>query len=130
MALPALLGIAGNIIGGIFDIVDKTVEDKDKAAEIKAGLQTQVLQMLNKELDTAGNIIVAEAKGDSWIQRNWRPITMLVFVGLVVAKWLGFTAPGVSEDIELALLDIIKVGLGGYVVGRSVEKGIKVWKEK
>jgi hypothetical protein len=130
MALPALLGIAGNIIGGIFDIVDKTVEDKDKAAEIKAGLQTQVLQMLNKELDTAGNIIVAEAKGDSWIQRNWRPITMLVFVGLVVAKWLGFTAPGVSEEIELALLDIIKVGLGGYVVGRSVEKGIKVWKEK
>ena len=130
MALPALLGIAGNIIGGIFDIVDKTVEDKDKAAEIKAGLQTQVLQMLNKELDTAGNIIVAEAKGDSWIQRNWRPITMLVFVGLVVAKWLGFTAPGVSQDIELALLDIIKVGLGGYVVGRSVEKGIKVWKEK
>jgi len=130
MALPALLGIAGNIIGGIFDIVDKTVEDKDKAAEIKAGLQTQVLQMLNKELDTAGNIIVAEAKGDSWIQRNWRPITMLVFVGLVVAKWLGFTAPGVSEDIELALLDIIKVGLGGYVVGRSVEKGIKVWKQK
>ena len=130
MALPALLGIAGNIIGGIFDIVDKTVEDKDKAAEIKAGLQTQVLQMLNKELDTAGNIIVAETKGDSWIQRNWRPITMLVFVGLVVAKWLGFTAPGVSEEIELALLDIIKVGLGGYVVGRSVEKGIKVWKEK
>jgi len=130
MAFPALLGIAGNIIGGIFDIVDKTVEDKDKAAEIKAGLQTQVLQMLNKELDTAGNIIVAEAKGDSWIQRNWRPITMLVFVGLVVAKWLGFTAPGVSEEIELALLDIIKVGLGGYVVGRSVEKGIKVWKEK
>lgn len=130
MAFPALLGIAGNIIGGIFDIVDKTVEDKDQAAKIKAGLQTQVLQMLNKELDTAGNIIVAEAKGDSWIQRNWRPITMLVFVGLVVAKWLGFTAPGVSEEIELALLDIIKVGLGGYVVGRSVEKGIKVWKEK
>lgn len=130
MALPALLGIAGNIISGIFGIVDKTVEDKDQAAQIKAGLQTQVLAMLNKELDTAGQIIVAEAQGDSWIQRNWRPITMLVFVGLVVAKWLGFTAPGVSEAIELALLDIIQVGLGGYVVGRSVEKGIKVWKEK
>ena len=130
MAIPALIGIAGNIISNIFGIVDKTVEDKDQAAQIKAGLQTQVLAMLNKELDTAGNIIVVEAKGDSWIQRNWRPITMLVFVGLVVAKWLGFTAPGVSEEIELALLDIIKVGLGGYVVGRSVEKGIKVWKEK
>lgn len=126
--IPILAGIAGKVVSGIFDIVDQSVEDKDQAAKIKAGLQTQVLSMLNKELDTAGNIIVAEAKGDSWIQRNWRPITMLVFVGLVVAKWLGFTAPGVSEEIELALLDIIKVGLGGYVVGRSVEKGIKVWK--
>jgi len=30
----------------------------------------------------------------------------------------------------LALFEIIKIGLGGYVIGRSVEKGIRVWKER
>ena len=35
-----------------------------------------------------------------------------------------------TEAVELALFEIIKIGLGGYVVGRSVEKGIKVWKER
>ena len=54
---------------------------------------------------------------------------MLTFVGLIVAHWLGFTAENLSEGQVLALLGIVKVGLGGYVVGRSVEKGIKTWKQ-
>jgi hypothetical protein len=24
--------------------------------------------------------------------------------------------------------DLLKIGVGGYVVGRSVEKGVRVWK--
>jgi hypothetical protein len=47
---------------------------------------------------------------------------MMTFVGLVVAKWLGFTAPGVSEAIELELMTLIQIGLGGYVGGRTIEK--------
>ena len=73
-------------------------------------------------------IVVAEAEGGSWIQRSWCPVTMLTFVALVVARWLGLTTPGITPEEELALFEIIKIGLGGYVVGRSVEKGIKVWK--
>ena len=67
-------------------------------------------------------MIRTEAQGESWLQRNWRPLTMMVFVGLIVGKWLGYTAPGVSEDLELRLLGLIEIGLGGYVIGRSVEK--------
>lgn len=53
---------------------------------------------------------------------------MLTFVALVVAKWLGFTDGGVTEAVELELMRLIQMGLGGYVIGRSVEKGIKEWK--
>ncbi len=35
-----------------------------------------------------------------------------------------------TEAVKPAPFEIIKVGLGGYVIGRRVEKGIKVWKEK
>ena len=122
--------ILGPVIAGIFSVIDKAVENKDQAAEIKARLQEMVLTGQMREIEEAAANIRAEATGDSWLQRSWRPLTMLTFVSLIVAKWLGFTAPGVTEAVELVLFEIIKIGLGGYVIGRSVEKGIKVWKER
>jgi hypothetical protein len=47
---------------------------------------------------------------------------MLVFVALIVARWFGFAAPNLSEAEYLKLWSIVEFGLGGYVVGRSVEK--------
>ena len=46
---------------------------------------------------------------------------MLVFVGLIVARWLGWSAPNLSQDEALKLWDIVEFGIGGYVVGRSAE---------
>jgi hypothetical protein len=122
--------ILGPVLSGIFNVIDKAVADQDQAAVLKARLQEMVLTGQLREIEEAAANIRAEASGDSWLQRSWRPITMLTFVALIVAKWLGFTAPGVTEAVELALFEIIKIGLGGYVVGRSVEKGIRVWREK
>jgi len=81
-----------------------------------------------KELDSAMKIIVAEAQSGSWLAQNWRPITMLTFVALIVAHWLGFTPQNMPEAQVMALLEIVKVGLGGYVLGRSGEKIAKAWK--
>jgi len=45
-----------------------------------------------------------------------------VFTGLIVARWFGWSAPNLSEAEYLKLWDIVELGLGGYVIGRSVEK--------
>jgi len=47
---------------------------------------------------------------------------MLVFVALIVARWLGWSAPNLGEAEVLKLWDIVEIGLGGYVIGRSAEK--------
>ena len=73
------------------------------------------------ELEGAAKIIQTEAQG-GFLQRNWRPIMMLVFAGLMVAHWFGFTAPNIPESVQNSLLNIILVGIGGYTVGRSAEK--------
>jgi hypothetical protein len=83
-----------------------------------------------KTLEAQKEIISSEAKSEHFLVAAWRPITMLVFVALIVAHWLGFTSPNLTEDQIMALLDIVKIGLGGYVVGRSFEKGVKSWKGK
>jgi len=47
---------------------------------------------------------------------------MLIFVGLITARWFGWAAPNLQEAEYLKLWDIVQLGLGGYVVGRSFEK--------
>jgi len=115
----------GNLIDGAFGVIDKFVGDKDLAIKIKAELQTEAMQIEREELNAQKDVIIAEAKSESYLTSNWRPITMLTFVALITAHWLGFTAENVGETEVIELLGIVKVGLGGYVVGRSAERVAK-----
>lgn len=126
-----LSAIIGPIVGGLFGLIDTAVEDKDEAARIKSKLQEMVLSGQMKEIEAAANIIVAEARGESWLQRSWRPLLMCLF-GLIVANnYLVVPLFGTpAADIPPDMWDLLKLGVGGYVVGRSVEKGARVWKEK
>ena len=81
-----------------------------------------------KLLEMQSSIVNAEAQGESWLQRNWRPIVMLFLTTLVGMHWLGFTPENLSAESVADLLGIVKVGLGGYVVGRSVEKAVANYK--
>ena len=124
--LTALLpGIAD--MGG--KLIDRLFPNPEAAAAAKLELfkmqQTGELARLASDTDIvkAGAAIVQEeAKSTSWLTRSWRPITMLTFTALIVARWLGFAAPNLSEAEYLALWRIVELGLGGYVVGRSAEK--------
>lgn len=111
------------------NVIDKAVPDKNLAQQLKANIAAAFAEEGMALIKAAASIINTEANGN-WIQRSWRPLTMLTFVGLVVCKWMGWTDQSVTEAVELQLMEIIKIGLGGYVVGRTVEKGIKTWKSK
>jgi len=113
--------LIGSIGGKVLDIVDDVVEDKDEANRLKFEIQRQLIENKSNELESAAKIVLAEAQG-SWLQRNWRPLLMVTFAGLVVAHWFGFTAPNIPESVQNSLLNIVMVGVGGYVVGRSGEK--------
>ncbi len=121
----------GPVINGLFGVIDKAVEDKDQAAQIKARLQEMALSGQMKEIESAASIIRAEANGDSWLQRSWRPLLMCLF-GLIIANnYLVVPLFGTpSADIPPDMWELLKLGIGGYVVGRSVEKGVNVWKRQ
>jgi len=70
------------------------------------------------------DIVKTEAASAHWLAANWRPLLMLVFGGLIVARWFGWAAPNLSEAEYLKLWGIVELGLGGYVIGRSFEKTI------
>lgn len=111
------------IIPAVSSILGKLIPDPAE----RARLQMRLLELQSSgglaELQAAVSVIVAESSGN-WLQRSWRPLVMLTFAGLVVARWLGYAAPDLSEAEYLKLWDIVQLGLGGYVVGRSVEKTV------
>ena len=113
--------LIGSIGCKVLDIVDDVVEDKGEANRLKFEIQRQLIENKSSELEAAAKIVLAEAQG-GWLQRNWRPLLMVTFAGLVVAHWFGFTAPDIPETVQNSLLNIVMVGVGGYVVGRSGEK--------
>ena len=121
--------LIGTIGGKVLDIVDDVVEDKDEANKLKFQIQRQLIETKSSELEAQAKIVLAEAQG-SWLQRNWRPLLMVVFAGLVVAHWFGFTASNIPESVQNSLLNIVMVGVGGYVMGRSAEKVVNKWTQK
>jgi hypothetical protein len=124
-----ILGAVAPMVKTLFNTIDKTIDNKAEAEKIKQNIQQQLLSGQLKELEAQASIITAEAKG-GWLQRNWRPLLMLTFAGLVVAHWFGFTAPNIPESVQNSLLNIVLVGMGGYIVGRSGEKIMDKYKEK
>jgi hypothetical protein len=118
-----------DILGIGAKLIDKLIPDP----QAKAAAKLQLLELQQSgalaELTASSNIIQAEANSEHWVTATWRPITALVFVALIAAHWLGFTAPNLGEPERLALMDIVKVMIGGYVVSRGAEKGIKEWKK-
>ncbi len=120
MGIPALIGVIAPIVG---DVLKRVLpEDPDKAAEIERELSLRLMNSEDKIARAQADIISAEARGDSWLQRSWRPIVMLWFAGLVGAHWFGFTPPNLSNDAITGLFTLVQIGIGGYVIGRSGEK--------
>lgn len=118
MALDPITAVS-NVASRVLDAVlpDPTArrEAQFRMAElISTGAMAQFAEQ--------ASIVRAEAQSESWLTSNWRPVVMLTFAALIVARMLGFTAPGLSEAEVLKLWSILEVGIGGYVIGRSAEK--------
>ncbi|MBL4613753.1 MAG: hypothetical protein JKY27_02605, partial [Magnetovibrio sp.] len=113
----------------LIGVIDQAVEDKDQANVIKARLNELALSGNLKELESAAKIIVAEAQGDSWLQRNWRPLLMVLFGIIIANNYILVPIFGTpAADIPPDMWDLLKLGVGGYVVGRTAEKSLKSWK--
>lgn len=135
LALP----IVGKVIEGIISLVDKVVPDTAEANRIKSEITklaySQDHDKFIKLIEEQTKIILAEAQG-SWIQRNWRPLLMMVIVVIIANNYVFFPYaklffPNSVVILELPepLWNLMNIGVGGYVVGRTAEKSIEAWKK-
>ncbi len=135
MGFLSALPVVGKVIDSVCNIIDEAVEDKDLANKLKNELRINQLSKLSslaqKELDAQAQTITAEIQGESWLQRNWRPILMLTFTYIiahnyVLAPIFSFPCAKIPPD----MWQLLKIGVGGYIIGRSAEKVIPTIKNQ
>ena len=120
-----VLSLIGQIFKPAMDMIDNVhtsteekLQQKAQLLELQTTFLVQALDYEQEQLKSKTAIIMAEANSQSWLARSWRPITMLTFLVLVVCDSFGWLPFRLAEDAW----GLLKIGLGGYVVGRSAEK--------
>lgn len=113
--LTAALNLGGQLI-------DRLWPDPEKRDQAKLALMEMAQKGELAELTGRAEIVKTEAASEHWLAANWRPLLMLTFGGLIVARWFGWAAPNLSDAEYLKLWSIVELGIGGYVIGRSAEK--------
>lgn len=132
--MPSITEILGNplsdIIKGAGDIIAKFVPDPQ--AKINAQMELAKLQetmeekLIQADVDWAkaqADVIETEMKSDSWLGKNWRPIVMMTFTYIIAhnfifAQLFNFKILPIPPDMWA----LLKLGMGGYIIGRSAEK--------
>ena len=130
------LEAVGGILDEAFTSDEERLQAKNKLQKIQNDMSSAMLEYQSQITRYQSQVIIAEAKGESWLQRNWRPSLMVVFGFIVANNYI--IAPymmamfdwKVVLEIPVQLWDLLKLGVGGYIGGRTIEKGIKLWKDK
>lgn len=125
------LGIK-KLISGAVEPVTNLIDDMHTSTEEKQKLKNAVKQMensLNSQMIKAkGDIIQTEAESEHFLTATWRPITALVFVTIIANNYIlapymeAFAGTQVVLEIPPQMWELLKLMIGGYVVGRSGEK--------
>jgi hypothetical protein len=128
--MPNFLDVIGGIIKPITNLVDSLHTSEEERLKVKAELLTlqttllsNVLNYETKLAEAQSKVIVAEAQGQSWLQRNWRPVLMLSFTAIVVNNYILAPIFGTPPaTVPESMWTLMQIGVGGYIVGRSAEK--------
>ena len=114
--------LGGSVVKDLLEGLDNLFTSKEEKIQAENVIKQILLQKQLELQKMQTDIIITEAKGN-WLQRSWRPLLMVSFGFIVIyVKFIGplFGLP--IPPLELEFWELLKIGIGGYVVGRSAEK--------
>lgn len=136
-AITSIVSGAIKPVTGLIDNLNTSEEEKLKLKKemekVQNDLATKVMEHEEQQVKAQKDIIVAEIKS-GWLSRSWRPILMLTIVAIVANNYLVypylsmFTDKVVVLELPEKLWNLMQIGVGGYIAGRSGEKIMDKWK--
>jgi hypothetical protein len=125
----------GNTIDKIFTSDDERLKAKNLLEQVRNELKTTLIKAMSEVIQAKKDVIITEMGGSS-LQRNWRPMLMLLFGFIIANEYIISPYIQVLFDTTLPVKPItedmwavLKLGIGGYISGRSIEKAVQLWKQ-
>lgn len=121
--LSSLLNAASGIIGKFVTDPNQKIQAQLELAKIQAEFNAKTIDADIAFAADQAQVITTETKSESWMARNWRPMIMImfgyiIFHNYIIAQIFSLNILPIPDD----LWSLMKLGLGGYVFGRTAEK--------
>jgi hypothetical protein len=127
--------LTGPLVSAVIDVFERARKAKMNRAAIEAELRRVMAERIARvaatEITARRDVIIAELKGESWLQRNWRPLVAISFAAVllfyaiilpVAVDWFGAPPVRVGDRLLGWIMQTVMIALGGYIGGRTVEK--------
>ncbi|MBC5623548.1 3TM-type holin [Butyricimonas hominis] len=114
------------IVGAVSELVDRLTLPAREKKQLETDLLKVFVEWEQRVMEARSEVLAEEVRGN-WLQRSWRPLVMLTFALIVLVGT--FTSLPILADTS-RFWDLLEVGIGGYVMGRSGEKILQVFARK
>lgn len=133
--VKGLIGAVGGVIDNLHTSEEERLAARQKLSELEATTLISLAQAGQTLVDAQRDVLVQELKGN-WLQKSWRPITMLVFVFVIFNNYM--LVPYISAfgglvptlEIPNGMWALLNVGIGGYITSRGIEKVVSLRSRK
>jgi len=120
-SLKKIIGSAvKDTVDSVTNAVDEFSLSKEEKLKFKETISLKAADM-ETHLYNASLIALRNETNGNWLQRSWRPIIMLLFGGLIVTS--AFIQLQFNQ-VPAEFWGLMKLGIGGYIAGRTVEKSV------
>lgn len=123
--------VSGPLVKALLELYKGYNQRQISEAQLRRDLEKTILGTFEEVAKTQGDVIMAEMRGENWLQRNWRPITAISFAFVVLfyalimpvlVAWADVPPVRVGDLLLEWIKDIVIICLGGYIGFRSLEK--------
>jgi len=120
--VKAIGELANSIIGKFVADPTERLQLQQKVLDASTELSVKSMDLQAQLTDAQSKVITAEITSQSWLARNWRPILMLTFTFIIAWNYIIVPIVGAKAAvIPPDMWTLMKIGVGGYIVGRSAE---------
>ena len=120
--ISGIFGPVANLVDNLNTSDEERLTLRNELAKIQQGTISKLLDLEKAKLEAMSKVQIAESTSKHWLQGNWRPLSSLILLGLVVGGSFNWVT------LDAKVYDIAMYFLVSYGGGRSLEKSAKAFK--
>lgn len=119
--LAALFGFLGRGVSGLFSFKGDQAQTVQSALKVLSDVNATDGQVTVAASDAISSIM----NNGSFLEKNWRPVFMIVCMVIIVCSFFGWVPPHLNDPVSPIMervWTVLEIGLGGYMPLRTLEK--------